>query len=311
MENLPPGMDPLKKPIALPPSPDIIPNLVNPQSRAPTAIGVIVLFTIFMFLFEITFIQAFYGPTILFTKLCLFILYYRLFSPSDVMRYLIYFGVAFNVVFYFIYIFLYAFLCKSKAQTCAMQLKTLGLVTTAINIVDDFYILSIPLAAISSLQLPPKKKVGLLAIFFTGFLACLCSIISLYYRVVLVREKDDVWNAVPVTVLGIVESNIGIICGCLPTLPALFRRSNFVSRKTGNKSSYEASSSTPANVRSGGGAARGFGRLGDVESKDSVVRLEEVRREEDMEVGEREYEMGRFQGEDERRKEEWFRQARM
>lgn len=86
------------------------------------------------------------------------------------MRYLIYFGVAFNVVFYFIYIFLYAFLCKSKAQTCAMQLKTLGLVTTAINIVDDFYILSIPLAAISSLQLPPKKKVGLLAIFFTGFL---------------------------------------------------------------------------------------------------------------------------------------------
>ncbi|KAL9003575.1 MAG: hypothetical protein Q9188_003575, partial [Gyalolechia gomerana] len=205
---------------------------------------------------EVTVIQAFYGPTILFTKLCFFILYYRLFSPSKVMRYLIYFGVAFNVVFYLIYVFLYAFLCSSKAQSCASELKTLGLATSAINVGDDFYILSIPLAAISNLQLPPKKKLGLLAIFFTGFLACLCSIVSLYFRVVLSREKDDVWNAVPVIVLGTVEFNIGIICACLPTLPALFRRANF-SRKTGNKSSYEAKNGTSANARSGAGAVDG------------------------------------------------------
>ncbi|KAL8936595.1 MAG: hypothetical protein Q9216_004856, partial [Gyalolechia sp. 2 TL-2023] len=246
MASLPPGMDPSKIPIAPPPSPEIIPNFVNPQSKAPTAIGAcsiaymgVAIDVVFergyavhtwnipltlitpRLLDEVTVLQAFYGPTILFTKLCFFILYYRLFSPSKVMRYLIYFGVAFNFVFYLPYVFLYAFLCSSKAQSCAAELKTLGIVTSAINVADDFYILSIPLAAISNLQLPPKKKLGLLAIFFTGFLACLCSIISLHFRVILSRSKDDVWNAVPVIVLGTVEFNIGIICACLPTLPAL------------------------------------------------------------------------------------------
>ena len=108
-----------------------------------------------------------------FTKLCLLILYYRLFSPSNIMRYLIYFGVAFTFVFYIIYTFLYGLLCPNtspKAASCASDLKTLGLATAAINVVDDFYILLIPLSAISSLQLPPMRKLGLLAIFFTGFL---------------------------------------------------------------------------------------------------------------------------------------------
>lgn len=118
-------------------------------------------------------VQAFYGPTIFFTKLCLFILYYRLFSPSAIMRYLIYFGVAFNSIFYIIYTFFYIFYCPNtskKAATCASDLKVFGLVTTAINIPDDFYILLIPMSAITTLQLPRSRKFGLLAIFFTGFL---------------------------------------------------------------------------------------------------------------------------------------------
>ncbi|KAL8938384.1 MAG: hypothetical protein Q9211_003233 [Gyalolechia sp. 1 TL-2023] len=235
------------------------------------------------------------------------------------MRYLIYFGVAFNLVFYLIYVFLYALLCPAtqKDQSCGPKLKTLGLATSAINVVDDFYILLIPLTAISNLQLPPKKKLGLLAIFFTGFLACLCSIISLYFRVVLNRENDDVWNAVPVIVLGIIEFDIGIICACLPTLPALFRRSSFLSRKTGNKSSYEAGNGTSGNTRSGagamdGGSKRGFGRLGEVESKDSIVGLQAARREENIEDGHGGYEMdgyelGGYHGDEDSRKKERFR----
>lgn len=88
------------------------------------------------------------------------------------MRYLIYFGVVFNFVFYVIYLFLYIFLCPNskKDQSCSSDLKTLGIATAAINVVDDFYILLIPLSAVSNLQLPPMRKLGLLAIFFTGFL---------------------------------------------------------------------------------------------------------------------------------------------
>ena len=89
------------------------------------------------------------------------------------MRYLIYFGIGANFVFYTIYLFVYSFYCPNtskKAITCAHEVKVISVVTSAINVVSDFYILLIPLAAISSLQLPKKRKLGLFAIFFTGFL---------------------------------------------------------------------------------------------------------------------------------------------
>ncbi|KAL8688376.1 MAG: hypothetical protein Q9218_005703 [Villophora microphyllina] len=267
-----------------------------------------------------------------FTKLTLFILYYRLFNPSKVMRYLIYFGVGFNLLFYTIYLFLYSLMCPNvskRALTCGPRLKQLGVATSGINVVSDFYILLIPLAAVSNLQLPPKRKLGLLAIFFTGFLfvprqllpfACLCSIISLHYRIVLDRHTDDVWNVAPVMVIGTVEMNIGIICSCLPTLPALFRRSGF-SRKS--KPSYMPDSGNGqfenAAHPSGGGVAgrsgvvgssgKAFGRMGVDESEDSVVALEEGRRANTQVDGEA-FEMKGSDGEEERRRE-WFRQARL
>ncbi|KAL9595251.1 MAG: hypothetical protein Q9219_006555 [cf. Caloplaca sp. 3 TL-2023] len=299
-DQLPPGMDPSMIPIATPP-PGVLPNFENPETRAPTAIGVIVLFTILMFLF-----------------VCVRI-------PSNVMRYLIYFGILFTFVFYVIYLFLYIFLCPNtgKDQTCAKDLKTMALATSAVNVFDDFYILLIPMSAVSSLQLPPRRKLGLLAIFFTGFLACLCSIVSLVLRVHLNRGHDDVWNVVPVIVVGTIEFNIGIICSCLPTLPALFRRSSFFSRKTANKTSYDMpdSGNSGGAVRCGGavegGSKRGFGRLGDVgESKDSVLGLEAAKREGTVgtedEDGSRAFEMGGFRGDEEDgRRKEWIRNARM
>ncbi|KAL8961547.1 MAG: hypothetical protein Q9193_001908 [Seirophora villosa] len=210
------------------------------------------------------------------------------------MRYLIYFGVAFNIVFYLVYTLFYSFFCTSMTvmatAKCGQDLKLFSLITTVINIVDDFYILLIPIA-------------------------CCCSIISLPYRVILFHETDDVWNAVPAIVLGTVEFNIGLICSCLPTLPALFRRSKFASRKT--KPSYVPSSdkSAPtggAAVPANGASKRGFGRLENVDSRDSVAALEAGRKGEDE--GEQvQYAIGCFQGEeeDDGRAKEWFRQARM
>ncbi|KAI4253799.1 MAG: hypothetical protein LQ352_003467 [Teloschistes flavicans] len=260
-----------------------------------------------------------------FTKLTLFILYYRLFSPSKIMRYLIFVGIGFNFLFYTIYTFVYSLMCPNvskRAQTCGPRLKALGVATSGINVVSDFYILLIPLAAISNLQLPPKKKWGLMAIFFTGFLACLCSIISLHYRVVLDKSTDDIWNVAPVMVIGTVEFNIGIICSCLPTLPALFRRSGF-SRKS--KPSYIPDSGNgrfenAAHPRGGGGAAGGrngpsgnsakeFGRMDVDVSKDSVTTLEEGRRNKTAVDGGA-FEMEGLDGEEER-KRQWLRQARM
>ena len=89
------------------------------------------------------------------------------------MRYLIWVGVAWNSLFYPIYFFLYIFLCptaSSRALQCQAQLKIFSVAACAINVASDFYTLLIPLAAVSNLQLASRRKIGLLAIFFTGFL---------------------------------------------------------------------------------------------------------------------------------------------
>ena len=102
-------------------------------------------------------------PTMLSLKLSLLLLYLRIFSPDKVTRYLIYFGIGFVFVAYTILTFLNIF---SDVQAVIDANKTLGVV----NICSDFYILCVPIAAISKLQLSLKKKLGVMLVFMTGIL---------------------------------------------------------------------------------------------------------------------------------------------
>lgn len=52
---------------------------------------------------------------------------------------------------------------------CAHKTRTLTLAVSVCNILNDFFILLLPLLVISQLQMRYKKKVGLLAVFLTGF----------------------------------------------------------------------------------------------------------------------------------------------
>lgn len=57
------------------------------------------------------------------------------------------------------------------AQTARCQKSILyGEVQGAFNLVSDFYVLVIPMPAVWALQMPTKKKVGIIAIFMTGLL---------------------------------------------------------------------------------------------------------------------------------------------
>ena len=45
-----------------------------------------------------------------------------------------------------------------------------GEVQGAFNLVSDFYVLVTPIPAVWALQMPMKKKIGIIAIFMTGLL---------------------------------------------------------------------------------------------------------------------------------------------
>lgn len=53
---------------------------------------------------------------------------------------------------------------------CRNGLQDYGVVQGIFGLVTDFYLLFIPVPAVLSLQLPTRKKIGVIAIFMTGFL---------------------------------------------------------------------------------------------------------------------------------------------
>ena len=120
-----------------------------------------------------------YGPTILFTKLSLLLLYLRLFSLDRNIKYAIYFGIMANLVFYAATTVILGTLClprhgqgwSESAQTARCRHSIVMDYPFGIfGVVSDFYIFIIPIPIVINMNLPLRKKIGVLAIFATGFL---------------------------------------------------------------------------------------------------------------------------------------------
>ncbi|MCJ1257348.1 hypothetical protein MMC24_005173 [Lignoscripta atroalba] len=173
-------------------------------------------------------IQVIVSPVILMVKLSLLLLYLQLFYPNVTLRYLIYFGILFNSLFYTACVLVQIILCSPRAGQSWFEVTLspryartipLGVVQAAVNVGGDFYILFLPIRGVWQLKLPLRKKIGVSAIFMSGFLACVSSILNLVYRLKLNRHSDVTWDLVPVFALTVLEINVGIMCGCMPTLP--------------------------------------------------------------------------------------------
>lgn len=62
------------------------------------------------------------------------------------------------------------------------------------NVAADVVMVLLPIPIISKLQVPLSKKIALSAIFATGLLALICSVLAVYYRVQISYGKDPVWS---------------------------------------------------------------------------------------------------------------------
>ena len=113
-------------------------------------------------------------------KLSVLFLYLRVFGVDKRTRILTYIAMAINFALCLIDIIGYAIVCvpspgqswelaDAKAK-CEVTGDLLGVVTAAINIFNDFFVIAIPIPAVWSLQLATKRKIGVSAIFLTGLL---------------------------------------------------------------------------------------------------------------------------------------------
>lgn len=100
-------------------------------------------------------------PAYFFTKLSLLLLYFRLFSPAKLFKYLILAGIATCFLAYTTCMLSYIFLDP-------LLLLKVNYATGAFNVFSDLYILFLPIVAVSQLQLPKAKKLGVMLIFLSG-----------------------------------------------------------------------------------------------------------------------------------------------
>ena len=120
-----------------------------------------------------------YSPTILVAKLSLLLLYLKIFHVNNRLRYCIYFSMGFLTLFYCGTFIAYAVLSipkRGQSQLAAiLSVDTakdipLGITQGAVGVFSDFFIFCLPIPVVWKLQLPPRRKFGVLAIFTTGLL---------------------------------------------------------------------------------------------------------------------------------------------
>ena len=110
----------------------------------------------------------------IFAKLSILLLYFRLFSAKRTFRILIHIGIITTLLNHVVGTILAITLCLPsdplEYSRCSHKLNPLDVVISIINIISDFYILFLPLLVISQLQMRRNKKIGVGAVFCTGFL---------------------------------------------------------------------------------------------------------------------------------------------
>lgn len=112
-----------------------------------------------------------------FAKLSFFLLYIQLFRPILWLRYACYIGALFTILFYTsIVIATLVFTAPSPGETFQAvyaeprYLRSVGLSypTAGISLILDVFILILPIAGVSSLQLSASRKFGVMLVFMTG-----------------------------------------------------------------------------------------------------------------------------------------------
>lgn len=122
-------------------------------------------------------LAAIIGPLVFFAKTSLFLLYYRVFAPKKLFRYMITIGIVFSFFFCLTTLAIAVYLCAPHAGkdwdaevlgSCSRHIALYYVISGAVNMALDIFMLILPIPVVLQLQLPLKKKVGVLAIFMTG-----------------------------------------------------------------------------------------------------------------------------------------------
>ncbi|CAD6448648.1 e65e15e7-e58f-4bd6-a05a-23b24e3531a6 [Sclerotinia trifoliorum] len=173
-----------------------------------------------------------FGLAILSIKISILLQYIRIFTAGtrDLMFWSCHALMWMTVVFYVILLFMTIFLCTPVPKFWnvletghCLNMNYVFLATGTANTISDFLIILLPQPIIWRLQMSFKEHVGVSAIFSTGLLACIASMVRLIISSKLLKNNDVTWLTSIMCIPSYVELGAGIITSCLPTLPRFFK----------------------------------------------------------------------------------------
>ncbi|KAI1127996.1 hypothetical protein F5Y10DRAFT_292354 [Nemania abortiva] len=174
------------------------------------------------------------GPTQFVVKTAILTLYFQLFSVKRATRWGIIGAIVFAGLIYLPHpFFVIGFTAPRIGQSWlepsmngnANKLQYYAPIHGVGSIVLDIWILILPLPALSKLQVSFKRKLRLFAIFITGLLGVISSIVSAYWRFKLIFDKpgDASWNEGQLFLWIMTEHNIALIVGSMPAFAGFFK----------------------------------------------------------------------------------------
>ena len=110
------------------------------------------------------------------------------------------------------------------------------MVQIVINVVTDFIIYVLPMPTLVRLSLPSSQRIGLMILFGVGGVIVVAGSFRAYWvHYVLYDTYDVTWEGFYLWIWTAVETNAGVICGCIPALKPLLFRSQSRSGSQGSK----------------------------------------------------------------------------
>ncbi|KAJ8069760.1 hypothetical protein OCU04_000179 [Sclerotinia nivalis] len=188
-----------------------------------------------------------------FAKLSILFLLLKIFPriARPITAYCIYLGITVVFLFYSINVLYTGIHCGPyRHSPCSVDTQVkIAKASASVNLTLDVYVMAIAIVNIWTLHMTTRHKLGVIVVFLTGILALVCSIITLYYRVVTTVNPNAIWTQVLVPlVLVIYEPAIAMITASLPATPSLWVRisktqaftatRNLLSRLTGRSNSF-------------------------------------------------------------------------
>ncbi|KAI1145021.1 hypothetical protein F4825DRAFT_277859 [Nemania diffusa] len=174
------------------------------------------------------------GPTQFVVKTAILTLYFQLFSVKRTTRWGIIGAMVFAGLIYLPHpIVVIIFTAPRAGQSwltpsmngMAAKLQYYAPIHGIGSIILDIWILILPLPALSKLQVSTKKKLQLFAVFVTGLLGVISSIVSCYWRFKLVLDKpgDSTWDEAELFLWIMTEHNVAIIVGSMPAFAGFIK----------------------------------------------------------------------------------------